>query len=275
MIDSTIATSSPPALTAAASAELVFANSPVITSPDSCYKFYTDGSLINLGTPEVSMGWSWVQVIHDAGFFGSIAAYAHGVVKDWPSSSRAEVAAVYAALTVAPPNSTVKICTDSQSAINGLQFCAMRSYTNSRLYYKTTNFELWAIIQDLISFKDLKIIPLKVKAHSGDYWNDFADSLANTAHTSPSAILISGMEQATPHDFVFTYDDIICESNPRRLFKQYYQTIMMRSLLQLTRFQFVSLLLNHLDYHVDWDLTWFFLNFEPSHDASFTRVHAS
>ncbi|CAB4443096.1 unnamed protein product [Rhizophagus irregularis] len=254
------------AVTAATSAELVFANSPIFPSPDSCYKFYTNGSLINLGTPEVSMGWSWVQIVHDAGFYGSIASHAHGTIKDWPSSSRAEAAAIYAALTVTPPDSTVKIYTDSQTAMDGLRLCASSSYMNSRIYYKTTNFELWAIIENLIIINRLIVLPIKVKAHSNDYWNDFADSLANTAHTS-SSILISGMDQASPHDFVLSYDDVVCESNPRRLFKQYSQTLMMRSLLQLTRFNFISLLSNGIDYIVDWELTWCSLCFEPSHDA--------
>ncbi|CAB4436125.1 unnamed protein product [Rhizophagus irregularis] len=264
----------PSALTAATSAELVFADSPIFPSPDSCYKFYTDGSLINLGTPEVSMGWSWVQIVHDAGFYGSIASHAYGTIKDWPSSSRAEAAAIYAALTVTPPDSTVKIYTDSQTAMDGLRLCASSSYMNSRIYYKTTNFELWAIIENLIIINRLIVLPIKVKAHSNDYWNDFADSLANTAHTS-SSILISGMDQASPHDFVLSYDDVVCESNPRRLFKQYSQTLMMRSLLQLTRFNFIFLLSNGIDYIVDWELTWCSLRFEPSHDASFTRRHAS
>ncbi|CAB4431131.1 unnamed protein product [Rhizophagus irregularis] len=195
--------------TPASSAELVFANSPIFPASDSCYKFYTDGSLINLGSPDVSMGWSWVQIVHDAGFYDSIASYAHGVIKDWPSSSRAEAAAIYAALTVTPPNSTVKIYTDFQTAMDGLRLCASSSYMNSRIYYKTTNFELWAIIERLITSNCLIVLPIKVKAHSNDYWNDFADSLANTAHTSSSAILISGMEQASPHDFVLSYDDVI------------------------------------------------------------------
>ncbi|CAB4417419.1 unnamed protein product [Rhizophagus irregularis] len=56
------------------------------------YTFYTDGSLINLGTAEVSMGWGWVQIVQDSGFLNSIAAYKHGVIHDWPSSSRAEAA---------------------------------------------------------------------------------------------------------------------------------------------------------------------------------------
>ncbi|CAB4443106.1 unnamed protein product [Rhizophagus irregularis] len=232
-------------LTAATSAELVFADSPIFPSPDSCYKFYTDGSLINLGSPDVSMGWSWVQIVHDASFYGSVASHAHGIIKDWPSSSRAEAAAIYAALTVTPPDSTVKIYTDSQTAMDGLRLCASSSYMNS------------------------------LKVHSNDYWNDFADSLANAAHASSSAILISGMDQASPHNFVLSYEDVVCESNPRRLFKQYSQTLVMRSLLKLTRFSFISLLSNGLDYTVDWDLTWCSLRFEPSNDASFTRRHAS
>ncbi|PKY35919.1 hypothetical protein RhiirB3_457514, partial [Rhizophagus irregularis] len=88
------------------------------TPPDNHYCFYTDGSLINLGTSDVSMGWSWVQVLDGAGFFQSIAAHAHGIIHNWPSSTRAEIATIHAALTVTPPSSTVTIYTDSQSAID-------------------------------------------------------------------------------------------------------------------------------------------------------------
>ncbi|CAB4439611.1 unnamed protein product [Rhizophagus irregularis] len=112
-----------PALTAAASADLVFADSPIILSPDSY-----------------------------AGFYGSIASHTCGTIKDWPSFLRAEAAAVYAALTVTPPNSTIKIYTDSQTAIDGLHSCASSTYMNSRIYYKTTNFELWAIIERQVPY---------------------------------------------------------------------------------------------------------------------------
>ncbi|GET55689.1 RNA-directed DNA polymerase from mobile element jockey-like [Rhizophagus irregularis DAOM 181602=DAOM 197198] len=183
----------PPTLDSAAS--LAFAASPLATPPDNHYCFYTDGSLINLGTPDVSMGWSWVQVLDGAGFFQSIAAYAHGIIHNWPSSTRAETAAIHAALTVTPPSSTVTIYTDSQSAIDGLRLCDSSSYSNSRLYYKTTNFELWAIIEHLISSKSLSVMAVKVKGHSGNFYNDYADSLANSAHTSSSAILLSDLDQ--------------------------------------------------------------------------------
>ncbi|PKY33287.1 hypothetical protein RhiirB3_394680 [Rhizophagus irregularis] len=125
-------------------------------------------------------------------------------------------------------------------------------------------------------FQKLTVLPIKVKAHSGNYLNDFADSLANTAHTASSSILISGMDLASAHDFVITYDnDVVCESNLRLLLKQYYQMQLMRDLLHLMRFHFTSLLSSNIDYVVDWDYTWFALKFEPSHDVSFTFDHAS
>ncbi|PKY62963.1 hypothetical protein RhiirA4_490507, partial [Rhizophagus irregularis] len=133
----------------------VAASSPVVITKDSCYTFYTDGSLVNLGTDKVSMGWGWVQIVQDSGFLNSIAVYKHGVIHNWPSSSRAEAAAIYAALSASPANSVIKIYTDSQTAIDDLKRCSSFTYTNSRLYYKTTNFELWAIIQQLIIDKNL------------------------------------------------------------------------------------------------------------------------
>ncbi|GET54700.1 ribonuclease H-like domain-containing protein [Rhizophagus irregularis DAOM 181602=DAOM 197198] len=202
-------------VTIESSAAAVFANSPLVISSDSRYIFFTDGSLINLGTPDVSMGWSWMQIVPDAGFPNSIATYAHGLIRDNPSSSRAEAAAIYAVLTISPRDSEVTIYTDSQTAIDGLQSCFSSIYSNSRLYYKTTNFELWAIIERTILSKNLTVLPVKVKAHSGNYLNDFADSLANTAHTASSSILISGMDLASAHDFVLIYDnDVVCEFNP-------------------------------------------------------------
>ncbi|PKB95566.1 hypothetical protein RhiirA5_436482 [Rhizophagus irregularis] len=219
-------------VTIESSAAAIFTNSPLVVSPDSRYIFFTDGSLINLGTPDVSMGWSWMQIVPDAGFPNSIATYAHGLIRDNPSSSRAEAAAIYAVLTISPRDSEVIIYTDSQTAIDGLRSCSSFVYSNSRLYYKTTNFELWAIIERTILSKNLTVFFVKVKAHSGNYLNDFADSLANTAHTASSSILISGMDLASAHDFVLIYDNNV-------------------------------------------DLTWFALNFKPSHDASFTPEHAS
>ncbi|GBB83920.1 hypothetical protein RclHR1_10590002 [Rhizophagus clarus] len=225
--------------------------SPIILSPGSHYHFYTDGSLINLGLPDISIGWSWVQIIHDAGYLNSVATYAHGTIRHWPSSTRAEVAAIFAALSVSPVDSTISIYTDLQAAVDGLRLCASSSYTNSRLYYKTTNFELWASIECSIRAKRLTVFPVKVKGHAGNYWNEFANSLANSAHHSDDAIFLSMAIFTSSHNVCLVYDDVVCESNPRHLFKLYYQATFMKDLLSLKHFQFTFCLRDRDDYVVD------------------------
>ncbi|GBC02428.1 hypothetical protein RclHR1_04610014 [Rhizophagus clarus] len=249
--------------------------SPVFLPSGSHYRYYTDGSLVNLGTPKVSMGWSWVQLIHDAGYLNSVATYVHGTIRNWPSSTRAEAAAIYAALSVSPDDSTITIYTDSQAAIDGLSLCASSSYSNSRLYYKTTNFELWASIEHSIRSKHLTVFPVKVKGHDDNYWNEFADSLANSAHHSDSAPLLPAATYTSSHDVRLVYDDVVCESNPRRLFKLHFQATFLKNLLSLKRFQFVYCLYNKNDYVMDWELTWFTLNFSPAYDASFQASHVA
>ncbi|GBB92779.1 hypothetical protein RclHR1_20540004 [Rhizophagus clarus] len=136
------------------------------------------------------MGWSWVQLIPDAGYLNSVAIYAHGTIRNWPSSTRAEAAAIYAALRVSPDDSTITIYTDSQAAIDG---------------------------------------------HDGNYWNEFTDSLVNSTHHSDMASLLPAAEYTSSHNVCLVYDNIV----------------------------------------LDWELTWFTLNFFPAHDASFQASHAA
>ncbi|GBC01503.1 hypothetical protein RclHR1_04200021 [Rhizophagus clarus] len=199
-------------------------SSPVIHPSGSHYRFYTDSSLINLGSPEVLMGWSWVLIIHDTGYLNSVAIYADSTIQNWSSSIRAEAAAIYAALSVSPADSTISIYTDFQAAIDG---------------------------------------------HDGNYWNEFADSLANSTHHSDDAILLPVADYTSSHNVRLVYDDVVCESNPRHLFKLYYQATFMKDFLILKRFQFTFCLCNRDDYVIDWNLTWFTLNFSLVHDASF------
>ncbi|GBB97269.1 hypothetical protein RclHR1_29530003 [Rhizophagus clarus] len=225
-------------------------SSPVILPSGSHYRFYTDGSLIKLGSSEVSMGWSWVQIVQDAGYLNSVAIYAHGTIRNWPSFTRAEAATIYAALSVSPDDSTISIYTDFQAAIDGLHLCASSSYTNN-------------------------LFPVKVKGHSSNYWNEFADSLANSAHHSNDTIPLSVADYTSSHNVHLVYDDIICKSNSKCLLKIYYQATFMKEFLSLKRFQFTFYLCNRDDYMVDWELTWFTLDFSSIYDASFRAQHAS
>ncbi|GBB97434.1 hypothetical protein RclHR1_29950002 [Rhizophagus clarus] len=225
--------------------------SPILLLSGSHYRYYTNGSLVNLGISEVSMGWSWVQLIHDAGYLNSVATYAHGTIRNWFSFTRAEAAANYAALSISPDDSTITIYTDSQAAIDGLNLCASFSYTNSCLYYKTTNFELWASIEYSIRTKRLTVFSVKVKGQDGNYWNEFADSLANSAHHSNTTPLLPATAYTFSHNVRLVYDNIVCESNLRRLFKLHFQATFLKDLLSLKRFQFVYCLYNKNNYVVD------------------------
>ncbi|GBC05501.1 hypothetical protein RclHR1_06260007 [Rhizophagus clarus] len=82
-------------------------------------------------------------------------------------------------------------------------------------------------------------------------------------------------DYTSSHCIRLVFDDVVCESNPRRLFKLYYQASYMEDLLSFKRFQFAFCLCNRDDYVIDWELTWFTLNFSPVHDASFRAHHAS
>ncbi|GES88549.1 hypothetical protein GLOIN_2v1783661 [Rhizophagus clarus] len=148
-------------------------------------------------------------------------------------------------------SSPSSIVDDSQAAIDDLHLCAFSAYTNSRLYYKTTNFELWAAIECSIHTKRLTIYPVKVKGHDGNYWNEFANSLATSAHHSDNAILLPVADYTSAHNVCLIYDDVVCESNPRQLLKLYYQATFMKDLLSLKRFQFTFCLCNRNDYVID------------------------
>src|SRR5262249_22167324 len=86
---------------------------------------------------------------------------------------------------ICPPNSTVKIFTDSQSVIDAYssRFCNPQS---SRLFtprrkLKCHYHQIWAVFDYIIKTLHLQVELTKVKAHSGDTLNDHANSLAKRA----------------------------------------------------------------------------------------------
>ncbi|GBB96760.1 hypothetical protein RclHR1_28270001 [Rhizophagus clarus] len=122
----------------------------------------------------------------------------------------------------------------------------------------STNFELWASIERSIHVKRLTILPVKAKGHDGNYWNEFANSLANFAHHSDTATPLPATDYTSSHNICLVYDDIVCESNPRHFLKAYYQAFFMKDLLALKRFQFTFCLCNRNDYVIDWHYTFKF-----------------
>jgi hypothetical protein len=76
--------------------------------------FYTDGSVIDIGTDQCTMGIGWIQVDNNNQTTNSFSAK----IKFWPSSYKAELFSIISAISTAPRNCIINIFTDSQSVIS-------------------------------------------------------------------------------------------------------------------------------------------------------------
>ena len=139
-------------------------------------EIYTDGSLAeNKSSGQYEMGSGWISVENNCSFYCS--------TKTWPSSTRAELLAIYTALLTLPLKQSVSIKTDSQAAIDGIR--NSRSYTAHNKWLSVNNRNLLNNIAFITNFKSLQVEYIKVKAHSGIEGNELADSLANQGRQGP------------------------------------------------------------------------------------------
>src|SRR6266487_5942904 len=136
---------------------------------------YTDGSLVveHEGNREgKKMGIGWIVAGNDSNK-NSISFKSR--IADWPSSTRAELDVIWTALLAAPSESKVRIYSDSNVAIEGIQ--GFKSRMNIRNMFKTKNRSLINQITDCCRTKNIDLKLIKVKSHSMNYWNDKADKL--------------------------------------------------------------------------------------------------
>ncbi|GBB87610.1 hypothetical protein RclHR1_14090002 [Rhizophagus clarus] len=152
--------------------------------------FYTDGSLSMDGTNKSIMGTAWVEVSSPVNDTFQCST-AHLL-----SSTKAEVLAILTAIIAAPIYCHVTIHTDSKNAIDTFNKTGCTNLSQRRIM-KLNNFSLWILIHRLIKTKSLRVELLKVKAHSGQSYNDKADRLAKDACSNPPIFLaISHYSQA-------------------------------------------------------------------------------
>ncbi|CAB4431793.1 unnamed protein product [Rhizophagus irregularis] len=143
-------------------------------------EYYTDGSLANrtIGDNDLSHITDNTNVDLGAAFYtnnelGEFSVYS--CLSLWPSSTRAEIVAIFLALLTAPENSNVTIYTDSLGAINSIN-SAFNSTTRTWLK-KTNNLIIIKIIM-LIREAAINLKLVKIKGHSGIIGNEIADKLA-------------------------------------------------------------------------------------------------
>ena len=128
--------------------------------------FYTDGSVIDIGKMSMSMSLAFYQ-----NRYATPEAKFKATLERFPSLTKAETAAVLAALLTTPENCKVNIFTDSKVTMDHYA----HNYSSTRLFFKEENNIIWAMIREIIKENNLTVNFHKVKAHSGNYANDEAD----------------------------------------------------------------------------------------------------
>ena len=157
--------------------DLIKRNRKSYTREDPELVFFTDGSLrksqASVGPKEDHMGVGWVQVdnkeeaILDEGKVGA---------RNWPSSTKAELLAIWYVLLIVPKKKRVKIYTDSAAAIAGVK--RSKELRASKHWIKEKNADLKRSIRELVELKEIELELVKVKGHSNSKWNNLADKLA-------------------------------------------------------------------------------------------------
>jgi ribonuclease HI len=101
----------------------------------------------------------------------------NGNTTGFASSTRVEIFGFLTALLVCPLNCIVTIHTDSMNLIHMFQKI-QNDIITTRRFAKLNNHLLWHFIKRLLDLLHLQVTLIKVKAHSGDIFNDTADRLA-------------------------------------------------------------------------------------------------
>jgi len=218
----------------------------------SSLQFYTDGSLICLGSSNCHLGIAWLQT--DPNW--PTLSFNATLLSPSPSSTLAEIVAVLAAVYVSPIDSSIEICTDSQAVISSFQKLTFifRDSLSINPAFKIPYFHIWSMLFSIIATNNISIMFTKVQAHTNDNLNNAVDKLAKQLPAHPISI---NKDHLGPGYFLcYTSIPVIA---PHRLFiKNKIQAAWAESLLSLSHFNM------YRDKLIDWPLLFKILNDEES-----------
>jgi ribonuclease HI len=209
--------------------------------------FYTDGSVIELGTPQCSMGIGWVQVDNST----TIHSF-HAQVKLWPCSFKAEILAILSAIITAPRNCSVHIFTDSQSVIS--KYYSICSSASKLSHTHTPYFSIWQTLINFINSYNIQLTFHKVTAHQDDPFNNLADQLARNHQILPFLTFSTN----NPYNSAYTpfYDQFPIEIPTRRSIRTICQAHIITLWTSQHRFQQWSTIASN----INWEATWLYIN---------------
>src|SRR5438034_11269318 len=116
------------------------------------YRFYTDGSLSNLGTNNIRLGYGWLQLTDDDLI---VSEHCNVISSTWPSSTKAELSAVISIIEQLPNGAKVTISLDSRLVIDNIRSIIHSIDHFDKYLLKQPNQHLWAHLRCLIRNKDI------------------------------------------------------------------------------------------------------------------------
>ncbi|GBB94208.1 hypothetical protein RclHR1_02310014 [Rhizophagus clarus] len=223
-------------------------------------EIYTDGACNVEQRQDITMGIGWLVTQPST---PSPITFS-GSCKHFPSSTKAEAYAICTALLICPPRSTVNIYTDSLCCINTFHTITKR-LTTPRRQLKIPNHNIWFIIAKIIAVNSLIVHLHKVKAHSGNRYNDKADILAKAGFTSTHLIEIN--QKHLPNNIQFIWDqhqdNIVVDQNVRHITRDIGNRQKFNAWLNYT----TNTVLKQASFNqqIDWSMTEEFFKYNP-HD---------
>lgn len=129
----------------------------------SSFVAYTDGACF--GNPRGPGGWA--AAVFDDADQGNTQWLLFGHLSS-TSNNRAEALGVLGALEWVPPGSRLAVRSDSALTVNQL----------AGVYKVKANVDIWTVIRETISAKEVKLAAEWVRGHAGDPLNELADRLS-------------------------------------------------------------------------------------------------
>ena len=223
------------------------------------FTFYTDGSVINLGNSQCSMGIAWIQVFKD-----QIIHQFSAQIQNWPSSYKAELVAILLAICTCPRNSTIHIYTDSQSIISKYKSLLYSIYNPNKIY-SYNYWPIWHTLFNLIQSYSYTIIFHKVLAHSDNKLNNYANKLAKE-HTNSSLLEFLPNNIYNP-SFFLQYKQFNVEQPTLCCIKNICNAHIITMWSLQNRIQHIISIATQ----IDWNATWLFLN--NNHKSSYNYTN--
>jgi len=181
--------------------------------------------------------------------------------KAWPSSTRMELLAVLTLVSILPQDSKITIRTDSNNVIT--KFEKFKGNITFRRKIKENNLVFWEVLFEIIKRFNIKVIFQKVKAHSGDKYNDRADALAKLGCNMDRIDIDDNV--ITERARLFWFDHCI-DKNIRQFIKEVNNQRINIKLESLNRMKDLVSIQQNEKSHIDVDLSMIVLTKEDNND---------